>query len=228
MLALRLCSSFARVALAATLALAPLTQVRAGDLPGDAAGAPPATQLDAAPARVFLAAPVGQVTVDRMADIVGQRMYAVRGQASGSAAVVSFSATKPRPVLALSVISAAPLLRGRLTSTFGAPRPALGGGLRAHAGIDLAAPAGSPVAASMDGRVGRATWAQGYGLLVTLEHAGGLETRYAHLSAIGVVPGQVVHKGEVIGLVGSTGHSTGPHLHYEVRQNGRAVNPLLR
>ena len=74
----------------------------------------------------------------------------------------------------------------------------------------------------------RADWVAGYGLLVTLEHGEGLETRYAHLSRIGVVPGQLVHKGDVLGLVGSTGHSTGPHLHYEVRRNGQAVNPLGR
>jgi murein DD-endopeptidase MepM/ murein hydrolase activator NlpD len=80
----------------------------------------------------------------------------------------------------------------------------------------------------MDGRVGRATWASGYGLLVTVEHANGFETRYAHLSSIAVTPGQMVRKGELLGLVGSTGHSTGPHLHYELRHFGAALNPLAR
>lgn len=97
---------------------------------------------------------------------------------------------------------------------------------RSHYGVDLAAPVGTPVYATADGVVARAGWLGSYGNLVQLAHAGGYETRYAHLSQFAVAPGQQVRAGELIGLIGSTGRSTGPHLHYEVRINGIAVNPL--
>ena len=73
--------------------------------------------------------------------------------------------------------------------------------------------------------VGTADWRGGYGLFVALEHGGGIETRYGHMSQLNVVPGQQVRKGDVIGFVGSTGRSTGPHLHYEIRINGSAIDP---
>lgn len=190
------------------------------------------TQSDGASVHVFRAPAVGTVTASRAADIVGPRIYARRHQEADLTTVVGFSATPP-PVSALpdalmQISAQAPLYRAALTSGFGAPRAALGGGIRAHAGIDLAAPIGSAVAATIDGRVTSARWAQGYGLLVTLDHGNGLETRYAHLSSIAVAPGQIVRRGQVLGLVGSTGHSTGPHLHYEMRENGRPINPLAR
>lgn len=90
---------------------------------------------------------------------------------------------------------------------------------RFHSGTDLAAPMGTPVLATQDGRVAVADFLGGYGLTVILRHGdGNLESRYAHLSQITVSPGESVKQGEVIGLVGSTGTSTGPHLHFEVRQ----------
>jgi len=185
-----------------------------------------AAPADAETSRVSIAQPVGTVTVGLSADTSGRRMFAARSQA-GSAAVVSFSTTRPRPaVAAVSTGLAAPLGRARLTSRFGDWRPAANGGSRAHAGVDLAAPTGSPVAASMAGRVASAGWRGGYGLLVVVQGGNGLETRYAHLSSIRVSPGQQVRQGDLIGLVGSTGHSTGPHLHYEIRQNGTPLNPL--
>lgn len=98
--------------------------------------------------------------------------------------------------------------------------------VRFHSGIDLARPAGTRVLAATGGIVTRAGWAAGYGLLVTIDHGSGVETRYAHLASIAVGPGQRLGKGDLIGLVGSTGRSTGPHLHYEVRRNGRAVSPV--
>ena len=113
-----------------------------------------------------------------------------------------------------------------MTSGFGLRVHPILGGWRQHSGIDLAAPFGSPIVAPSEGVVSAAGWSGGYGLMVALEHGGGLETRYGHMSRLGVVPGQHVHRGEVIGFVGSTGLSTGPHLHYEMRINGRAVNPL--
>jgi len=182
--------------------------------------------------RVFVAQPVGQVSVGLESGDTGRRMFAARSQA-GSASMVSFSATRPRPVIlgtpgtmGTMGTMGAPLSRASLTSSFGARRPAANGGSRAHAGVDLAAPTGSPVTATQAGRVSSAGWAGGYGNLVVVQHGNGVETRYAHLSRIGVVAGQQVSQGQVLGLVGSTGHSTGPHLHYELRQYGRALNPL--
>jgi murein DD-endopeptidase MepM/ murein hydrolase activator NlpD len=100
------------------------------------------------------------------------------------------------------------------------------GGERAHLGVDLSAPSGSPVVATAVGVVGWAGPRGGYGLMVAIEGAAGTETRYGHLSRLNVASGQSVRKGQVIGRVGSTGMSTGSHLHYEVRVNGRPVNPL--
>jgi murein DD-endopeptidase MepM/ murein hydrolase activator NlpD len=98
--------------------------------------------------------------------------------------------------------------------------------MRAHKGIDLAAPVGTPVYATADGTVERADWFSSYGLYVAIEHGSDLETRYAHMSRLAVAAGERVHKGEIIGYVGTTGRSTGPHLHYEVRVAGEAVNPI--
>ena len=115
-----------------------------------------------------------------------------------------------------------------LTSGFGTRQHPIYGGRRAHSGIDLAAPAGTPIYATADGMVGRAQWQGGYGLFVEMEHGGGLATRYGHMSRLNVAAGQQVSKGDIIGYVGSTGLSTGPHLHYEIRVNGQAVNPVSR
>lgn len=119
-----------------------------------------------------------------------------------------------------------PLRSGVLTSSFGMrPHPLLGG-IRGHGGVDLAAPAGSPVFATGPGRVTNAGWSGGYGLLVTIDHGGGNQSRYGHLSAAAVTVGQTVPAGAIVGLVGSTGQATGPHLHYEIRIGGKAVDPV--
>lgn len=119
-----------------------------------------------------------------------------------------------------------PMSGARLTSGFGMRYHPTLGGTRFHAGVDLAAPYGSPVVATGSGQISRAGWAGGYGILVSIAHGGAVETRYAHLSAIAVRPGQAVVKGQVIGYVGSTGRSTGPHLHYETRVSGQPTNPF--
>ena len=97
---------------------------------------------------------------------------------------------------------------------------------RFHSGVDLAARHGTPVHAAADGTVAAAGWNGGYGQQVRLAHGDGLTTSYAHLSRIVARPGSAVRRGELIGFVGSTGFSTGAHLHYEVRRAGRAVDPL--
>ena len=95
-----------------------------------------------------------------------------------------------------------------------------------HSGMDFSANAGTPVYATGDGTVVSAGWETGYGNCIEVNHGFGYRTRYAHLSAIGVKRGQKVVRGEVIGKVGTTGKSTGPHLHYEVVVKGQKVNPV--
>ena len=126
----------------------------------------------------------------------------------------------------VSVPSLTPVNGARISSGFGMRIHPVRGGRRMHKGIDLAAPTGTPVYATADGIVGLARWGRGYGLYIKIDHGAELETRYAHLSRLAVAAGDRVEKGEVIGYVGSTGWSTGPHLHYEVRVDGVAVNPI--
>lgn len=116
-------------------------------------------------------------------------------------------------------------VHGRTSSGFG-PRPdPLGAGTGYHTGLDIAAPTGTPVAAAAAGVVVHAGPAGGYGNLITVRHADGSETRYGHLSEVRVAVGDRVAAGAAIGAVGSTGRSTGPHLHFEVRVAGKAVDP---
>ncbi len=98
---------------------------------------------------------------------------------------------------------------------------------RMHEGIDITASTGTPIWAAAAGTVIHAGWLGGYGNLVVVDHGDGLATAYAHASAILVSVGQSVSQGETIALVGSTGNSSGPHLHFEVRVNGDAVDPLF-
>jgi len=130
------------------------------------------------------------------------------------------------PAARIAVPSRMPLDNARVSSNFGIRSHPVLGGRRQHNGIDLASPTGTPVYATADGRVDMAQWFSSYGLYIQINHGGELETRYAHLSALSVSPGQQVRKGDLIGYVGSTGRSTGPHLHYEVRVAGQAVNPV--
>jgi murein DD-endopeptidase MepM/ murein hydrolase activator NlpD len=116
---------------------------------------------------------------------------------------------------------------GKLEGGFGGRRNPFGGpGWEFHTGQDIEAPMGATVIAGAKGQVSYAGWMNGYGQLVIVDHGGGLSTRYGHLSHIDVQVGQQVARGELLGKVGSTGRSTGPHLHYEVRINDEAVNPL--
>lgn len=115
---------------------------------------------------------------------------------------------------------------GRLTSGFGLRRHPILGYVRMHAGVDFGAAWGAPIFAVSDGVVSFAGRHGGHGNYVRLEHGGGLGTGYAHMSRIAASPGMRVRAGQVIGYVGSSGLSTGPHLHYEVYRNGQTVNPL--
>jgi murein DD-endopeptidase MepM/ murein hydrolase activator NlpD len=94
-----------------------------------------------------------------------------------------------------------------------------------HPGIDFHANVGDPIYATAAGKVVKAGWEGGYGNMVEIDHGEGLATRYGHMSEIDVTVGQKIRIGQIIGRVGTTGRSTGPHLHYEVRVNGEAVNP---
>ena len=115
----------------------------------------------------------------------------------------------------------------RVTSGFGGRREPKTGGRRMHEGVDFAGPVGTPLYATADGTVIHAGWQSGYGRLVKIRHEFGIETRFAHLSKINVSVGQRVSRGDRIGDMGASGRVTGPHLHYEVRVGGQAVNPMI-
>ncbi len=116
-------------------------------------------------------------------------------------------------------------LSGPVASRFGFRRHPLFGRRHFHTGVDIPASRGTPVPAAHDGKVLFAGWYGGYGKLVILDHGHGVSTLYGHLGRISVRTGQSVSRRQIIGYVGSTGYSTGPHLHYEIRRNGRPVNP---
>lgn len=117
-------------------------------------------------------------------------------------------------------------VKGILTSGFGYRSDPMTGEQGIHQGVDIAAPAGQPIHASADGIVVRAGEVTGLGRAVYVAHGYGLVTRYGHMSRVDVHPGQRLKRGDVVGLVGNTGRSTGYHLHYEVRLDGAPVNPL--
>lgn len=116
-------------------------------------------------------------------------------------------------------------IEGRVASSFGEREDPINGEGAFHAGIDIDAPYGTPVRAAGDGDVSGASMGAGYGREVVLDHGHGMSTLYGHLSAIAVLPGQHVTRGEIIGYVGQSGRATGPHLHYEVRVHNVPVNP---
>lgn len=140
--------------------------------------------------------------------------------AKAAAAMAASMTTSSAPYIGPSSgILGRPLAIYSVTSEFG-PR---GGAF--HAGIDLGAPSGTPIMAAAAGLVTQAGWNDGYGNYAAIDHGGGLRTTYGHMSALASVAGQILAAGQVLGYVGSTGDSTGPHLHFETYQNGGAVNP---
>jgi murein DD-endopeptidase MepM/ murein hydrolase activator NlpD len=116
--------------------------------------------------------------------------------------------------------------QGWLTGTFGGRSDPFTGEPGFHQGLDISTDKGQPVHATADGTVESASFSGDYGNLVVLKHAFGLTTRYGHLSAFGVKPGDTVKRGDIIGYVGATGRATGSHLHYEILVNGKLINPL--
>jgi murein DD-endopeptidase MepM/ murein hydrolase activator NlpD len=147
---------------------------------------------------------------------------ATTGTATGTAASsgTSFAAALDSAVSAASPgATYVKPLNGRVTSEFG---PRWG---TMHKGLDLAAPAGSPIRAVTGGTVRRADWNGGYGNAVVIDHGNGLSTLYGHAASLNVKPGQKVGAGDIIAREGSTGDSTGPHLHFEVRKNDKQIDP---
>ena len=194
-----------------------------------------ATADIAAPLRASQAAkPASLGNGDEKFEKLFNRWQALEGSTVPALAAVADAADRSsiarssvsRAVSGVSIPSLMPVNNVRLTSSFGMREHPVLGGRRAHKGVDLAAPVGTPIVATADGIVSKAQWFGGYGLFVAIEHGGNIQTRYGHMSRLNVADGQRVHKGDVIGFIGTTGRSTGPHLHYEVRVNGDAVNPI--
>ena len=117
-------------------------------------------------------------------------------------------------------------VRGYVTDGFGSRSDPFGGGAEVHSGLDISTAFGTAIETTADGIVIFAGSYAGYGNVVVIDHGYGVTTRYGHMSRVDVTPGQRVHRGKQIGAVGSTGRSTGPHCHYEVRLHDRPVNPL--
>lgn len=135
--------------------------------------------------------------------------------------IIGTSATKVQ----VAVPSINPVEVMKFSSGFGYRNAPTRGASRNHKGIDIPGPVGTPIYATADGVIGRAQWLGGYGKYVEINHGNAVQTRYGHLSAMNVAPGQSVRKGDILGYMGSTGRSTGSHLHYEVRIAGEAINP---
>ena len=130
------------------------------------------------------------------------------------------------PTLAVRTIAfSAPVVGYQTNSRFGLRRLSFERRARMHEGLDYAAPSGTPILAAADGRVIRTGTSSSYGRFVEIQHANGVTSFYAHMSRIGASEGDVVVAGDQIGAVGSTGRSTGAHLHFEIRREGRQINP---
>jgi murein DD-endopeptidase MepM/ murein hydrolase activator NlpD len=126
----------------------------------------------------------------------------------------------------IAIPSVQPVDQLRFTSNFGIRSDPFQGTARMHAGVDIPGPIGTPIYATADGVVAESGRRGGYGNMVEINHGKGIATRYGHMSKLLVAANTRVHRGQIIGLMGSTGRSTGSHLHYEVRMDGHAVNPV--
>lgn len=126
----------------------------------------------------------------------------------------------------LTIPSRKPVKNFKLTSSYGFRSDPFRGRRARHKGLDMAGPVGTPIYATADGIVGRAQWLGGYGNYIEINHGNEIQTRYGHMSRLNVKANSRVKGGDLIGFMGSTGRSTGSHLHYEVRIAGEAVNPV--
>lgn len=139
-----------------------------------------------------------------------------------SAALPPVGKSSPLPLMQSFVY---PVMGPRESSTFGVRKHPVRGGYRHHSGVDLAAPRGAPIRAIAPGRVMFADPLGAYGKLVVIEHSNGITSHYGHCAALKVNIGQIVQAGDIIATVGSSGVSTGPHLHFEIRRNGQPEHP---
>ena len=189
--------------------------------------------------RLYLTLPSALIHTSQSIALIGTAILAMAAAPMGAGG--SAARTDPAAIPALPPVTAVPTPAGPVmreigfeqplrgfdaNSPFGLRRLAGEARIRAHKGIDMAAPTGTSVFAAAEGRVLRTGYeADGYGHFIELGHPNGMTTLYGHLSRIDVARGTVITGGSRIGLVGSTGYSTGPHLHFEVRRNGIQVNP---
>ena len=182
-------------------------------------------------------APVQQATAQPVAlggsDLVQREMPAAPGTPPTPHLAPTAVSAPPAANLARNATAAAPSavalhipLRGRVSSGFGVRHDPMHGRVRRHTGVDIAAPQGTPIAAAAAGKVVFAGRRGGYGNTVEIEHADGQRTRYAHAARLLVKVGDEVKPGQPIATVGSTGRSTGPHLHFEVKKDGARIDPL--
>jgi len=173
---------------------------------------------------------VEKVDSDQVVHSMDQ-LYALRTTALSGAASIGISTLGIQKNLSTADwtrASAMPNIwpvEGQVTGSFGERIDPFNGEGAFHMGVDISADVGEPVIAPADGAVASADFMGGYGRAVVLEHGNGVSTRYGHLSGFAVIAGQRVRRGDVIGYVGSSGRSTGPHLHYEVRIGDTPVNP---
>jgi len=174
-------------------------------------------QLEAATPRVGMGGPFIPVKLPADAGAFERQLYRIN--------VTRAQVDRLNRVLALVPYRKPVIGEVEFTSGFGVRSDPFLGRPAMHTGLDFRAATGDPVRATANGKVASAGWAGGYGRMVEIDHGNGLSTRYGHLSEIGVKVGDVIKIGQVIGAVGSTGRSTGPHLHYETRIDGEAVDP---
>lgn len=223
------CVSLSLALCAAPLATSAQANATASNTPVDVDS--PDTVVDTAEAASAIAAQDAAVANVAAANPeLARRLNGQPAQAAGDNQFRSlFSAWQqmdgPRAA-AISIPSLRPTDNMALTSRFGTRSDPFTGRRARHNGIDVPNPTGTPIYATADGTVGRAQWVGGYGNYVEINHGNEMQTRYGHMSARAVEPGTTVRRGQIIGYVGSTGRSTGPHLHYEVRIAGVPVNPL--
>lgn len=154
-------------------------------------------------------------------DLTSREQHLLRQRQAVDRASALLATYEPAPVYDTFIWP----VSGRITSSYGRRNISVGGNTF-HGGVDISAASGTPVGASRAGVVTRSGWGGAYGYVIYVDHPDGSQTRYAHLSKLGAVPGDRVGQGQTVGWVGSTGASTGPHLHFEIRFGGRSVDPL--